>query len=128
MNCWEVIYFVAFKLGIMSKEQIKKNYPSKTSQGSPDGLGYGNKELFYSTTKGDALTGSMPVAGDIAILDHGTEVNHHVVLCVGQINGELQVMSLWSQMTGGTFDLAPLSFITKVSWTEGLRCWKTSPF
>lgn len=125
MNCWEAVYFAAYKAGVMTIPQLQTVYNNPKSQGSAALLGYGGAVASPPA----ALPGLAPASGDVLFSDTEAESSKHVVLSLGAQNGQQMVMSLWTFETGGTFDIAPLSGVFADSAVDPLESIKTaSPF
>lgn len=122
MNCWEAVYFAAFKAGVLTRNQILAAYPTPKSQGDASRLGYGAAQIFNPTT-------AVLTPGEVLFCDVEGEDCKHVVLSMGAQNGPVETMSLWTFETGGTFDLAPLKVVVPDNPIQPLIAVKrASPF
>jgi hypothetical protein len=129
MNCWEAVYFAAYKAGVMTKDQLQGLY-ERNSEGNASLLGY-DGALGYTPDLLPKLTSN---EGDVLFCDTGDgdrtiDPYKHVVLSLGSRNGPVETMSLWTFGTGGTFDKAPLTAVFKDHGPEVVVSVKTaSPF
>jgi hypothetical protein len=107
MNCWEAVYFAAYKAGAVSRETIREIHKEALRAAQQV-----NEFAFYDgvlAPLGGSKTwpivtqiGLWPVPGDI--LFFGSE--HHVALCVGELThasskADVPVMSLWKHPKDG---------------------------
>jgi len=95
MNCWEAVFFAAFKAGLVNLGRLRQIHDQATlaAQGKSalqyfdsltDSLGYQNSFPFVPSV------GLCPSPGDIVFVDR----HEHVALCVG-IGADIIVMSHW---------------------------------
>lgn len=125
MNCWEAVYFAAYKAGVMTVNQLQTVYNAPTSQGNASLLGYAGAVV----SQPDALPTLAPPSGAVVFSDTQAEDSKHVVLSLGTQNGQAVAMSLWTFETGGTFDIAPLTGLFSGSPIDPLVSLKTAnPF
>jgi hypothetical protein len=102
MNCWEAIYFAAYKAGVMEKGALEQLYKKESSAAL---LGYDKAKEFD-------LGKDRPQRGQVLFSDTDVDPCKHVVLCLGPNSlGNIEVMSLWSGGTGFTFDIAPITIL-----------------
>ena len=118
MNCWEAVYFAAYKAGVMPLATLQTLYNKPTSQGDATLVGYAGAVDFDPAAVHAA-------AGEVLFSDVEGEASKHVVLAVGQG----MVMSCWNTQTGGSFDLATMEVLTDAPPTQPLIAVKrASPF
>jgi hypothetical protein len=99
MNCWEAVFFAAYKAGLMSIAKLRAMLIKATMSGRAqtayfesltDSLGYQNSFPYVPTVSLN------PVPGDIVFIDR----DHHVALCVE--NGlKVTLMSHWKYPRDG---------------------------
>jgi hypothetical protein len=114
MNCWEAIFFSAYKAGF-SLDMIRKIHTNASQSASKTNIGntYYDKLLGILKIHGNfpliPEIGLMPQPGDIVFVD----AEFHVTMCVGWKASDhwmssVQVMSLWTRPKDG-FNLVTLA-------------------
>ncbi len=86
MNCWEGVFYAAFKAGVTTKAALQAVYVNADSTSAAVNEAIGDRRTLRELKAADQA----PEVGDVIIFG---EVNNHVAISLG---GD-RVMSLWNQ-------------------------------
>ena len=115
MNCWEAVLEILMHAGVVDPQKVQSIYQKRSIpegksayyESLRDLLGWTQSQDHLAYKNGD-YTGKLPPSGSVIFYessrppDNEGNTLEHVVLSLGQNSrGETEVMSLWSQVTGG---------------------------